>query len=422
MTPYEVISLGLVSRGIDYAATPARGASMDDLDPSELSRYRGLCARTSGQEALARLSDSDICKALGLLSPDGAVALGAILLFGSEAALDRWVPTAEFLFQDLREGPAQVTVRLRAPLIRVAEEIAALLDLRNSTTELMVGIHRVDIDLLPEKTRREAIANALVHRDYAALGPTTVQITDTHLVVSNPGGFPPGITVENVLDQSRPRSPLIADAFRRAGLVERRGKGVNEMFEAQLRAGRDVPDYGATNLDSVSVTIPLGTSDLDLVRFVLTFEDARQRALTLDELRILRELKTSGSATVSELAESLPLPQSTTRTVTARLLELGVIEARGNGRNRRFHLTARFYDMAQDRGAYVRVRALDPLQQEQMVLQYVRSFGSIARAQAAALCQVTPAEARSLLRRMTQAGTLRMMGERRTAAYVLNQN
>jgi ATP-dependent DNA helicase RecG len=421
MTPYEVISLGLVSRGIDYAATPARGASMDDLDPAQLHRYRALCARTSGQESLAQLSDADICKALGLLSPDGAVALGAVLLFGTETALDRWVPTAEFLFQDLREGPSQVTVRLRAPLIRVAEEIAALLDLRNSTTELMVGIHRVDIDLLPEKTRREAIANALVHRDYAALGPTTVQITETHLVVSNPGGFPPGITVENVLDQSRPRSPLLADAFRRAGLVERRGKGVNEMFEAQLRAGRDVPDYGATNLDAVSVTIPLGTSDLDLVRFLLSFEDVRQRALSLDELRILRELKTAGSTTLSELAETLPLPQSTARTVTARLLEMGVIEARGNGRNRRFHLTARFYDLAQDRGAYVRVRALDPLQQEQMVLQYVRSYGSIARAQAAALCQVTPAEARSLLRRMTQAGTLRIVGERRTAAYVMNQ-
>jgi len=55
------------------------------------------------------------------------------------------------------------------------------------------------------------------------------------------------------------------------------------------------------------------------------------------------------------------------------------------------------------------------------VLQYVRSYGSIARAQAAALCQVTPAEARSLLRRMTQAGTLRIVGERRTAAYVMNQ-
>lgn len=421
MTPYEIVSMGLVTRGIDYAAAPARAATMNDLDPLEFDRFRRQCARTSGQESLAGLSDTDICRALGLFTPEQSLALGAILLFGTGAALDRWVPTAEFLFQDLREGPTNTTVRLQAPLLRVAEEFAALLDLRNSTTELTVGIHRVDLDLLPERTRREAIANALVHRDYATLGPTTVQITDTHLVVSNPGGFPPGVTVANVLDQSRPRSPILADAFRRAGLVERKGKGVNDMFEAQLRAGRDVPDYNASNPETVSVSIPLGNVDLDLVRFLLTFENTRQRPLSLDELRLLHQLRATGSATNSELADALPLTQAGTRNVTARLLELGIIEARGNGRNRRFHLTARFYDLAQDRGAYVRVRALDPFQQEQMVLQYVRSYGSIARAQAAELCQVTPTEAGALLRRMTQQGKLRLVGQRRAARYFLDE-
>lgn len=85
----------------------------------------------------------------------------------------------------------------------------------------------------------------------------------------------------------------------------------------------------------------------------------------------------------------------------------------------RFHLTARFYDLAEDRGAYVRVRALDTLQQEQMVLQYVRTYGSIARGRAAELCQVTPVEARALLRSMTEKGLLRLVGERRGARYVL---
>lgn len=51
------------------------------------------------------------------------------------------------------------------------------------------------------------------------------------------------MTRGNILEQSRPRSLVLADAFKRAGSVERRGKGVNEMFDSQLRAGRDVPDY-----------------------------------------------------------------------------------------------------------------------------------------------------------------------------------
>ncbi|MEA4944089.1 MULTISPECIES: DNA glycosylase AlkZ-like family protein [Propionibacteriales] len=418
MTPYEIVSLGLVSRGIDYAAAPARGASMADLDPVEFERFRRRCAATSGQESMAKLSDTDICKALGLLHHDGSLGLGAILLFGRDAALDRWVPTAEFLFQDLREGGLHANLRLRGPLLRIAEEIAALLDLRNTTTELTAGIHRVDIDLMPERTRREAVANALVHRDYAELGPTTIRLTDTQFVVSNPGGFPPGITVENMLEQSRPRSPILADAFRRVGLVERKGKGINEMFEAQLRAGREVPDYTASNPELVSVAVPLGSVDLDLVRFLLTFEDSRQRPLALDELRLVHELKAAGSATNGELAEALALPSGAVRTTSTRLVEMGVIEARGSGRNRRFHLTARFYDLAQDRNAYVRVRAMDPLQQEQLVSEYVRSYGSIARSQAAELCQLAPTEARALLKRMTDKGMLKMVGERRTARYV----
>ena len=82
------------------------------------------------------------------------------------------------------------------------------------------------------------------------LGPTLVQITGSEFTVVNPGGLPPGVTIANILDQSRPRSPILAAAFKRAGLVERRGKGVNDMFEAQLRAGREAPDYSRSTSDS----------------------------------------------------------------------------------------------------------------------------------------------------------------------------
>ena len=142
--------------------------------------------------------------------------------------------------------------RFTGPLFKVAERFDRFLEVRNTTTELMVGLIRINLDLIPEPTRREAIANALVHRDYSELGPTAVRITDTHFGVSNPGGFPPGVTIDNLLDQSRPRSPILADAFQRAGIVDRKGKGINEMFESQLRAGRDAPDYSDSTSSLVS--------------------------------------------------------------------------------------------------------------------------------------------------------------------------
>lgn len=415
MTAHEIVSMGMVTRGQDYAAAVASEATMSDLDPREFDRFRAMCA-ASGDD-LGRLSDSDVLKALGLVPLTAPVSLGAVLLFGQEAAVQRWIPNAEFLFQDLRGTDDALNHRLVGPLLRVASDLGELLDARNTTTELLAGLHRIEIPLIPSVTRREAIANALVHRDYAALGATRVQMTAGEFVVANPGSLPPGVTVDNILEQSRPRSPILAAAFKRAGLVERRGKGVNDMFEQQLRAGRDAPDYSRTTPDSVLVAVSLGSADIDLVRFLLTWENSHQRPLDLDELRVVHEVKAAGSESGPGIASILSLPTTAVRRVTTRLVELGILEARGNGRSRKFHLTARFYDVAQDRDAYVRVKGVDPLQQERMIVDYVSAYGSITRGQAAGLCQTSPTQARVALKRLVDAGKLRIVGERRAARY-----
>lgn len=417
MTAPEIVSMGMVTRGQDYAAAVAGGATPDVLDANEFDRFRKLC-RDSGDD-LGQLSDTDILKALGLVPLNDPISLGAVLLFGKEEALRRWIPNAEFLFQDLRLGPQRANVRIVAPLFSAAEQLRAYVDDRNTVTELMAGMQRVDVPLIPSLTRREAMANALVHRDYSSVGPTVVQITNNAFIVSNPGGFPPGVTIENILDQSRPRSPILASAFKRAGLVERRGKGVNDMFEQQLRAGRDTPDYSRSTAESVMVSVSLAHADLDLVRFLLTWENANQHPLSLDELRIVHEVKSTGAVTSLEVAETLGIIPATTRNILSRLVEMGILEARGVGRSRKYHLTARFYDLAQDRNAYVRIKGADPLQQERMVLDYVNAYGSITRSQAAQLCQTTPNQGRAILKRLVDERRLRLEGTRRGAHYVL---
>jgi ATP-dependent DNA helicase RecG len=403
---------------MDYARSSAVGATWESLDPTEFERFRRLC-RQGGDEPIGNLSDEDILRALGLVGTDGGLTLGAVLLFGTTEAIGKWAPSAEVLFQDLRAGDAQTNERFHGPLIRAAEWLSQKVDERQSNTELITGMFRVEVPLIPLRTRRESVANALVHRDYSALGPVVVQITDAEFSVSNPGGLPPGVTITNLLEQSRPRSPLLADAFKRAGLVDRRGKGVNDMFEQQLRAGRDVPDYSRTTSDSVTVIVPLGTANIDLVRFLVQFENDTQHTLGVSELRLVHEVHTQGSATAAELADTLSLPASIVRGASGRLVEQGVLESRGQGRSRRYHLTARFYDLAEDRAAYVRVKGADPLQQERMILDYVDSFGSITRSQAAQLCQTAPSQARRVLKHLVDDGRLALVGERRGARYVM---
>ncbi|MDN5796976.1 MAG: AAA family ATPase [Intrasporangium sp.] len=419
---HELLSVGLTLQGLDYAATPARGATWDDLDPAEFDRIRALALSGRGDRTLGDLSDREIARALRVLTTDldgvETITLGAILIFGTDSALERWAPTAECLFQDLRDGARTVNESLRAPLLRAAEELENRVSLRNTETELQVGLHRVGIPMVSSATVREGLANAMVHRDYSELGPSVVQFAEDEFRIHSPGGFLPGVTLENLLEQSKPRSVVLADAFKRSGLVDRRGMGINDMFDSQLRAGRDEPDFTKSTSRSVTLTIGTGTANIDFVRFILSYEDETQRPLNLPELRLLHRLVAVGSSTAAELSTDLHLTDGAVRTTVARLVERDLVEARGNGRNRRLHTTARYYKMAEDRNAYVRLRGIDAARQDEMVVQYVQTFGSITRGQVAELCQLTSDQARTVLRRLVSAGRLALRGERRRAHYV----
>lgn len=418
---HEIISTGLSVQGRDYAETPARGLRVEDLDRAELDRFRFLCGRGRGDRSLSLASDLDILRALRVLTPQAPegqqLTLGAALMFGTERVLAEHLPTVECLFQETRRGSLVMNETLRSPLFRAAERLHDLVDVRNSEEELMLGMQRIVVPRIPDQTIRESIANALTHRDYAELGPVRVLLSEDELRVSSPGGFPPGITLGNLLEDSRPRSVVLTDAFKRAGFVDRAGRGVAEMYVALLRAGRGGPDYTATNEKTVVVNIPTSGADLDLVRFVLSHEEETGDLLSVQQLRIVHEVKVMGPETLAELCDSLRQPEATVRSQVTRLVEMGVLEARGNGRNRRYHLTAAFHRLAES-SAYVRLQDTDPIQQDQMVLSYVDRYGLITRRKAAELCRLSPQQARGVLKRLVDADALELRGERRAAHYV----
>jgi ATP-dependent DNA helicase RecG len=95
-----------------------------------------------------------------------------------------------------------------------------------------------------------------------------------------------------------------------------------------------------------------------------------------------------------------------------------LIEARGEGRGRRYHLAAAVYRALDAAGAYVRLRSFEPLQQEEMVLTYLEGHGQITRREAAELCAIDSRQASRLLQKMVDRGELLMRGAGRTAYYV----
>jgi len=417
---HEMLSAGLSAQGVDFAAIPARGAGFAELSTVEFERFRKLCGRTGGDAVLKEATDVEILGALRLVRPEDpqVLTMGAILLFGSEEALRRYLPNHEIVFQDLVDDRILFAETSCAPLLAAAEHLEELISARNTEQEFLSGLIRVGIRRIPPEVVRECIANALVHRDYTALGPVRVQLDENEFRVTSPGGFPNGITFENLLDASVPRSPILAEAFKRAGIVDRAGRGIREMYDHLLRSGRGVPDYRRSTAQFVEVVVPTADADLEFVRFVLEFETGYAQSLRLGELRVLHELRQGGPQSIAELGETLELGAPSLRPILHRLRELGLVDVRGAGRNRRYSLTADFYRIAQA-SEYVRMQDTDPIQQARMVTEYVRSFGRITRGKAAELCRITPQQATALLQGMVRDGVLEMHGERRGARYEL---
>jgi ATP-dependent DNA helicase RecG len=397
---------------LDYSALAVPDARWDDLDPLEFERFRRFIRESQGRgdASLVDLPDVELAKALGAIQANHAAssvhALG-LLLFGREESLRRLLPVHEVAFQVLSGLEVRVNDFFRWPLLRVMDELLARFRAQNREEELLVGMLRVGVPDYPPAAFREGVANALIHRDYTRLGAVHVQWHDDRIEVSNPGGFPEGVRLDNLLvTQPRPRNPLLADAFKRAGVVERTARGIDTIFFEQLRNGRPAPSYARSNETGVVLVLPGGKANLAFARLVAE-ESQAQRPLGLDDLLLLNHLWIDRRLTTEEAARLIQKPEGEARGRLQRLVEAGFAEARGERKGRSWHLAAATYRRLGEKTAYVHQRGFEPMQQEQMVLQYVEKHGSIGRGEVAELCRLSPPQAYRLLKRLEKHGKIR---------------
>jgi len=310
---------------LDYSAFPVADAVWEDLDPLEFDRYRRFIRESWGasDSALADLPDLELAKALGAVQANHSfrqVRILGLLLFGREDSLRRLLPAHEVAFQVLSGQRVETNDFFRWPLLRVMDELLARFRAKNREDELLIGMQRIGLPLISPAAFREGVANALIHRDYTFLGTVHVQWHLDRLEVSSPGGFPEGVRLDNLLvTQPRPRNPLLADTFKRAGLVERTARGIDTIFFEQLRAGRPAPHYGRTSESGVVLVMPLADADLSFARLVAE-EGQSGGALALDDLLLLRRLRSDPRVTLDEAAA---LIQKSQPEAAARLERLG---------------------------------------------------------------------------------------------------
>ena len=410
-------SLGL----LDPSATIQEALSEDNLNPLERERIREMINRYGGDTSLLGLNDQEFDGALGLsVSFDGIrrPTLAGLLLLGREDVLRQYLPSHETAFQVLQGTDVRVNEFFRRPLLQVFEEVERLFSSWVVEKEFQVGLFRVPVPNFDRRAFREAFVNAMVHRDYSRLGAVHVRIDDDGLTISNPGGFVEGVNLKNLLiTEPRPRNPLLADITKRIGLAERTGRGIDRIYSGLLRYGRPAPDYSRSDATSVILCMSNAESDMDFLELIIKEENRQGASMPLDSLIVLSRLRQERRISINDIVSSIQKSEQDARRTIEKLTELGLVEAHGTGRGRTYTLSAEIYRKVGQKSGYIRQTGFDPIQQEQMILNYIDKHDTIKRAEAMELCRITKDQAYKLLARMKKNGPIMGKGMRKGAVY-----
>jgi len=388
----------------DFSATTLSGATLADLDPAAIGEFRRRWREHAGPPRLAALSDEQLLTDAELVE-EGVPTVAALVLLGRREALGRRLAQAEVIFEfrsTETAGPAQQRLEFREGFFLFFDRLWELVDLRNDRQHYQSGLFMREVPTFDEGVVREALLNAVSHRDYRDAGSVFVRQYSRRLVVESPGGLPDGITFENILHRQKPRNRRIAESLARTGLIDRSGQGMNRMFERAVRQSKGLPEFSGSDEHQVVLTLPGAVQDEALLRF---FEQVGQETLesfsTEDFLLVDRVRR--GDA-----------PRPDDRPALRRLADIGLLERVGQGRGSRYLLAGRFYRQAGRSAEYTRRRGLDRGTQMALLEDLLsRSEPQGARLSElhGVLPQLSVEQVRTMLRQMQRDGRARSVGK-----------
>jgi len=261
MSPYEYqrMLMERVHGEQRWETQPAEGWSVDDLDAARIRRTVAEAVRLEQLEEPLSREPIDLLRGLGLLR-DGVLLRAAAVLFGNterllsdmpqcllRVARFRGIDKMDFLDNRQFNGNAFSLLASAERFLRGSIPVAGRFEPDR--------FERIDEPLYPPLATREALANALCHRDYSIHGGSIgVAIYADRLEITSAGSLHFGLTPENlfVSHESRPWNPLIAQTFHRCGIIEEWGTGTLKMVDWATSAGLPIPEIEDAN-DCVTV-------------------------------------------------------------------------------------------------------------------------------------------------------------------------
>ena len=265
----------------DYSARICEGLTIDDLDKAAIEILKQRYSVKQQNVSFRSLSNEQVLSDLDLMN-GGRVTYAALILLGEKEALKKFIPQSKVIVE-YRASESEIQhdwrEEINEPLFIGIDHVWNFIRSRNTVEHHNLGPYIIDIPVFNEMVIREALLNAIAHRDYRLTSEIVIKQFPKKLIINNPGGFPLGVNLENLLTvNSTPRSRLMADVLLKTGL-ERSGQGVDKIFSLTLSEGKAEPDY--SNSDAFQVSLVLKGSVIDKAFNI--FIQSAQEALPLEQ-------------------------------------------------------------------------------------------------------------------------------------------
>jgi ATP-dependent DNA helicase RecG len=297
--------------------------------------------------------------------------------------------------------------RLDRPILLAFQRALELVDARRSSVPLnLPDGQQITLADFPDLAVREALANALIHRDHRLPGPVVVEHSRTTLVVTSPGPLVAGVTPANILTHvSKPRNPTLAAAFRTLGLAEETGRGVDRMYREMIRSGRDLPHIDDRG-DNVRVSFVGGAPNTRVARYVTRIGPDEQN--DTDTLLVLFVLCARPSVTAAAMAPILQKGEDETEGVLRRLSAdpPGMTEpTRSTARRSRPTYRLRGSVLSQ-LGPAITYRRRAPDEIDRKVVDHMREYGKVTNRTVRNMFDVDVQRAKTILGDLVERGVI----------------
>jgi ATP-dependent DNA helicase RecG len=378
----------------DFSAEFCTGLKFADLESEAIDILKKRYSEKQQNPNFRTLTNRQALSDLKLISGN-RITYAALILLGKSDIIQKYLPQAMILLE-YRKSVSLIPFDNRqsycGPFYKIVDELWHDINLHNSKIDIQHNSYFDNIKYFNEEVIREAINNAVAHRDYRRNSETVIKLYPDLFVVMNAGGFPLGVSQNNLLEvQSTPRNRLLSEVLASTGIGERSGQGVDKIYRLTLSEGKEPPDYSHSDNFRVELRIDATIKDVAFAMFI----ESEQRDLEPDE-------KLSVSEVIGLDSIRRGNSEAVSRDIISRLLSRKLIEKRGKTRATHFILAKSYYEMCGENAQYTYEQEWNVEQVLPYILTHFKSFKTAKMKDFAALLEphLTRRQVRNVIDKM----------------------